>query len=197
MTTLRPHHHTLSRCGPSASRAFTLIELILTLVVLAVLITILAFNATATSTALNVRTGWVTLGEAQLAARTVAQGNINGYYYPTLQAGGGCVSQISSTSSAAPTSTGLTFFYNCPSTSTTVVSITTPGSTTMYLTLLVSSSTCLVMVDQLSGTSGDTTNYGLDASVASGHCDAADVTSRIGSITSTSSIDPSSLTGLL
>jgi prepilin-type N-terminal cleavage/methylation domain-containing protein len=42
------------------ARGFTLIEVLFTLVILGVLIAILAFNANATSSALDVRSGWLT-----------------------------------------------------------------------------------------------------------------------------------------
>lgn len=178
-------------------RGFTLVELLIAMVIMGLLIMILAFSAGSTSTAMGVRGGWLTLGQAQLAGRSSAQNNPPDYYFPAWVAGTGCVSDNPTSAAPDPTSTGLTFLYNCASTSTSVVSISSPSSTTVYYTLLANATTCLVVVDHLSGVNGSATTYGEDAAVASGQCNASNVGGVAALITSTSTVTPTSLNGTL
>lgn len=179
------------------ARGFTLIEVLFTLVILGVLIAILAFNANATSSALDVRSGWLTLGQAQLAGRVEAGDNPAGYAFPSLQAGAGCISELVSNASSAPVSAGLTFYYDCASTGTQVVSVVPGSATSQYYTLKLSGSVCLVMIDNLVGTGGNTTFYGEDTSVGGGACNAANVGTVASSITSTQQLSPSLIPGAL
>jgi hypothetical protein len=168
-----------------------------TLVILTVLITVLVFNATATTGAFNVRTGWLALGQAQLAGRVAASDNPVGYAFPTLEAGSGCVAELASSATAAPTTTGLSFLFDCASTGAQTVSVAPGSATSQYYTLLEPGSICLVMIDNLTGTSGNTTFYGEDNTVTPGACNAANVGGVSSSITSTQQLSPTLIPGAL
>lgn len=180
-----------------ASRAFTLIELILVLIVMGILVAVLAFGASSVETAVGVRTGWLTLAEAQLAAHDAAASNGPGYLLPAWQSGPGCVSQTTG-GVDQPTAPSLTFLYSCTSTAPSVVSVVRASAgATLYLAVAQTATTCLVMVDQITGPDGSATTYGEDTATPTGHCSAAYVSDVATSVTSTSTEAPTSLNGLL